>query len=381
MSSFESFHLPPQIASALKGMKYTVPTPIQLEAIPTVMAGSDLVGIAQTGTGKTAAFAIPMVKALLEDSTGQGLILVPTRELATQIHEVLKQLTRSVPTIRSCVLIGGASMYRQIEELKRKPRIMVATPGRFMDHLQQRTASVPNLRVMVLDEADRMLDIGFEPQLRRIFQHIPKKRQTLLFSATFPPSIERLAAQYLVNPKRITIGSATRPIDSVQQSFVQTTATEKNAVLIKELEARKGSVLIFARTKHRTDRLTRHLTDSGFSADRIHGGRSQGQRVRAMDDFRKERIRILVATDIASRGLDIPHIAHVINYDLPQVPEDYIHRIGRTARAGATGESLCLLTPDDRTQWMALSRHINSSVTMPAPKPFVRSFRPSHRRH
>ncbi|MFH1264068.1 MAG: DEAD/DEAH box helicase [Pseudomonadota bacterium] len=380
MSTFDLFHLPPPVLSALRGMQYSTPTPIQSEAIPAILEGTDLVGIAQTGTGKTAAFGIPIVTILSKDPAATALILVPTRELAAQIHDVLTQLTRNLPAIRSCVVIGGASMHLQRLALTKRPRIVIATPGRLLDHLEQRTISFTNLKILVLDEADRMLDIGFEPQLKRIFRHVPPKRQTLLFSATFPASIERLAAQHLNHPKKISVGAISRPVDEVQQSFVNTTALEKNNVLLKELAERKGSVLIFARTKRRTDRVARLLSDSGFKADRIHGNRTQGQRTAVMDGFRKERFRILVATDIASRGLDIPHIAHVINYDLPQVPEDYIHRIGRTARAGAQGSSLCLLTPDDRDQWIALSRHLDPKSAPPLPKGRVRTFRPPRAR-
>jgi superfamily II DNA/RNA helicase len=348
-------------------MRYHTPTPIQQEAIPAVLAGEDLVGIAQTGTGKTAAFGIPIVAALAEDRTALALVLVPTRELALQIHEVVLQLTRHLPDIGACVVIGGASMHMQTRALDRNPRILIATPGRLLDHLEQRTVSLDDLRILVLDEADRMLDIGFEPQLRRIFRHVPRDRQKLLFSATFPKEVARLAEQYLDRPRRIAVGAVARPIEVIRQSFVRTTSTEKNAVLLRELADRKGSVLIFARTQHRTDRLAKLLAKSGFRTDRIHGNRTQGQRVRVMDAFRQEKIRILVATDIASRGLDIPHIAHVINYDLPQVPEDYVHRIGRTARAGAQGESLSLLTPEDSEQWRALSRYLEPRRTAAQP--------------
>lgn len=377
MSSFDSFQLPLPVQTALKGMRYYTPTPIQKEAIPAILDGKDLIGIAQTGTGKTAAFGIPMVTKLSQDPESQALILVPTRELATQIYDVFTELTQKLPTLRSCVLIGGASMHNQLRAIARKPRVFIATPGRLLDHLQQRTVSLKNVKTLVLDEADRMLDIGFEPQIRKIFQHVPRERQTLLFSATFPYAIESLSRQFMKQPKKVSVGSISKPVDTVKQSFVKTTSLEKNNVLLKELSERKGSVLVFARTKRRTDRVARLLETSGFRADRIHGNRTQSQRTQVINAFRKERIQILVATDIASRGLDIPHIAHVINYDLPQVPEDYIHRIGRTARAGAEGSSLCLLTPDDRDQWVALSRHLDPKVAPPPPKGKVRRFRPS----
>jgi ATP-dependent RNA helicase DeaD len=379
LSDFDSFELPEQLQTALRDMGYVTPTEIQLQAIPPALEGADIIGVAQTGTGKTAAFGIPMVTALARTPSAQGLVVAPTRELALQIHEVLRQLTAEFPMIRSCVLIGGASMREQIAALARSPRIAVATPGRLLDHIRQGTISLANVRVMVLDEADRMLDIGFEPQLREIFRHVPRRRQTLLFSATFAPEIERLASRHLTDPVKVAIGALSQPVDQVRQSFVKTTTMEKDAVLLKELAARKGSVLIFVRTKDRTERLAQMLARSGFQAEHIHGDLAQGQRTRVLDSFREEETRILVATDLASRGLDIPHIAHVINYDLPRDPQDYIHRIGRTARAGATGESLSLLSLEDRSEWITLSRHLAPNVVMPLPKTSVRMFRPSHR--
>lgn len=360
-------------------MGYQAPTPIQQAAIPVALSGQDLIGIAQTGTGKTAAYGIPMVTALSGNPDIMGLVLAPTRELALQIEGVFAQLTRNFPNLRSCVLIGGASMHLQLQALAKKPRILIATPGRLLDHLQQKSVSLAKVRLAVLDEADRMLDIGFEPQIRRVFFQVPQQRQTMLFSATFPPNVERLAAQHLSRPQRITIGAVTKPLEAIQQSFIKTSSAEKMSVLLKELEARQGTVLIFTRTKHRSDRLARLLSHRGYKADRLHGDLTQGQRQRVMEAFRREKIRILVATDIASRGLDIPHIAHVINYDLPQVPEDYIHRIGRTARAGASGASLCLVTPEDIDEWTSLARRLGPAVAPPPPKGRVRRFRPSFR--
>jgi superfamily II DNA/RNA helicase len=299
-----------------------------------------------------------MVTALNAKAESQALILVPTRELAIQIEKVLRELTFHTKSISTTVLIGGVPMYAQVRAMPRFPRIVIATPGRLLDHIQQRTISPSRFNIVVLDEADRMLDIGFEPQIRQILRNVPKQRQTLLFSATFPKSIEKLAYQNLINPVRITVGNEAQPIQKIEQAVIRTTSQDKNATLIRELTERKGSVLIFTRTKHRTDRLTRLLNDKGFKADRIHGARTQGQRSRAMDAFRMQKVRILVATDIASRGIDIPHIAHVVNYDLPQVAEDYVHRIGRTARAGADGKSLSLLTPEDHGMWNEISRYI-----------------------
>lgn len=360
VTTFESFGLPKPLKDALTTIGYQTPTPIQEKGIPLVMEGKDLIGIAQTGTGKTAAFGIPIVKRLIEDKDSQAVVLVPTRELAMQVYDVMRQLTQNTRFIKSWVIIGGTSMYAQARSLPKFPRLIIATPGRLMDHLQQRTFSLSNVKVMVLDEADRMLDIGFEPQIRKIFQHVPKARQTLLFSATFPKTIERLTREYMNEPARLTIGKISEPGKDIEQSFIQTTVAQKNPLLIKELNERKGSVLIFVRTKHKVDKIARFLMDEGFQADRIHGARTQGQRTRVMKDFRNKLIRILVATDVASRGLDITHIEHVINYDLPEIPEDYIHRIGRTARAGAKGQSISFLTSEDKTKWLYLSRHLNS---------------------
>lgn len=359
-NTFEAFNLPPQLADALVTIGYKIPTPIQEKGIPIVMQGKDLIGIAQTGTGKTAAFGIPMVKLLIEDKNSQGLILVPTRELAEQVFQVMKQLTQNVKSIKPWVLIGGTSMFAQAKSLPRMPKLIIATPGRLNDHLERGTFVLANVRMVVLDEADRMLDIGFEPQIRKVFPFLPKKRQTLLFSATFPKTIERLTREYMSEPAKLTIGRVSQPGTDIEQSFIQTTVALKNPLLIQELEKRKGSVLIFVRTKHRVDRVTKTLQQAGFDADRIHGARTQAQRSRVMSDFRNKIIRIMVATDVASRGIDISHIEHVINYDIPEVPEDYVHRIGRTARAGAKGESVSFLTPEDKTKWLYLSKHLMS---------------------
>lgn len=360
VTTFSSFDLPKPLSDALETMRYREPTPIQTKAIPVVMEGKDLIGIAQTGTGKTAAFGIPLVKRLFEDKEAQAVILVPTRELAVQIYEVIRQLTQNTKTMKAWVLVGGTSMYAQVKSLPRKPRIIIATPGRLMDHLDKKTISMQDLKIAVLDEADRMLDIGFEPQINRIFQKLPKERQTLLFSATFPKTIERLTREYMNHPAKITVGKVSEPAKEIEQSFVHTTVAGKQQLLINELNTRTGSVLIFVRTKHKVDRIARLLMDEGFEADRIHGARTQGQRNRVMQDFRTKKIRIMVATDVASRGIDIPHIEHVINYDIPEVPEDYVHRIGRTARAGAKGQSISFLTSEDKSKWMYLQRHLNA---------------------
>lgn len=358
MQSFKELALPEVLEQALAAMSYQKPTPIQAQAIPPALLNRDIMGCAQTGTGKTAAFGIPLVAALLKTSHKSALVLVPTRELALQVEEVLGKLVHFSPTLKTVVLIGGASMNAQTRALRSKPRIVVATPGRLVDHLRQGNLTLSNAEVLVLDEADRMLDMGFLPQLNQVLRYLPRVRQTMLFSATFPNDLQKLAGKYLKEPVKVTVGTVSKPAAKIKQSTIQATIATKNDVLMDELNARNGSVLIFARTKRRTDKLARVLTEYGFKAGRIHGDRSQKQRQDAIDGFRDGKFKILVATDIAARGLDIPHIAHVINYDLPMTPEEYVHRIGRTARAGAEGNAVSLLTPEDRGQWKQISRHL-----------------------
>jgi superfamily II DNA/RNA helicase len=276
---------------------------------------------------------------------------------------VLQNLLRFIPDLKTCLLIGGTPMPRQLKTLKSKPRIIIATPGRLVDHLRRGTVSLSTNEILVLDEADRMLEIGFAPQLNEILRFLPKARQTLFFSATFPPDIQRLASKYLKDPVRVTVGQVSQPADHIDQAVRQVNQSAKNQVLQEELNSREGSVLIFARTKHRTDRVARFLSDLGHDVTRLHGNRSQSQRRQALDGFKQGKIRVLVATDLAARGLDVPHVAHVINYDLPQVPEDYIHRIGRTARAGAHGKALSLVTPEDKQTWADIARLLAKSQT------------------
>ncbi|MBI2608058.1 MAG: DEAD/DEAH box helicase [Deltaproteobacteria bacterium] len=356
MNNFKEIDLPVKLHNVLGSMGFSIPTPIQAKAIPILLEGRDLLGCAQTGTGKTVAFCVPLISHLLRNEPGgSALVLAPTRELAFQIADVLKQMTAPFPRLSLSLIVGGASMYKQIQSLSRKPSIIVGTPGRIIDHLNKKNLKVTTTKIVVLDEADRMLDMGFEPQLREIFKYLPQLRQTLLFSATFPQHIEALAQKYLKNPVHVSVGEAHKPVMEVRQSAIQTTESDKNKTLLNELSTREGSILIFTRTKRRTDRLSRLLKDKKHTVGRIHGGLSQGQRNLAMEQFRNNKNRILVATDLAARGLDIDHIRHVINYDLPAVPEDYVHRIGRTARAGAHGEALSLLVPEDYDIWKKIS--------------------------
>ncbi len=360
-SGFDKFSLSPKLKQALRRLSFNNPTDIQSQAIPFALTQRDIIASAQTGTGKTAAFSIPMITKLEQNPKLSALILVPTREIAAQIANVLKDLTFALPELRSALLIGGAAMQNQLRTLSKHPRILIATPGRLMDHLRRGSVKLNNTGILVLDEADRMLDMGFAPQLNEILKHVPKERQTLLFSATLPNDIENLARKYLQNPHRITVGQASQAAPKIEQTVVHASHSEKNNVLLDELNQRTGSILIFTRTKRRTDKLSDLLLEYGHETGRIHGDRSQAQRNSALNNFRAGKIRILVATDVAARGIDVPHIAHVINYDLPQTPDDYIHRIGRTARAGAKGEALSILTPEDNSLWRQISRMLSRS--------------------
>lgn len=354
---FNGFGLPATLLKALARINYTTPTPIQQQTIPLALEGKDVLGSAQTGTGKTAAFGIPMIVHLIDNPDSTALIMTPTRELAAQVCAALEPLLPY--TIRTALLIGGESMPKQFNQLSRGPRLIIGTPGRITDHLTRGTLKLESTDFMVLDETDRMLDMGFGVQIDKILTFIPKKRQTLLFSATMPANIVKLSGKYMHKPERVAVGSTTTPAAKIQQELIQTTDTEKYKQLLAQLEQREGSVIIFVKTKYATEKLAKRLTAAEHKADAIHGDLQQRRRDRVIRNFRDKKYRILVATDIAARGLDIPHIEHVINYDLPQCPEDYIHRIGRTARAGAEGCAVNLLTPADGAKWKAIHRLIH----------------------
>ncbi len=359
--TFADFDLPEELEKALGESGYERPTPIQEQSLPHTLGGFDLIGCAQTGTGKTAAFVLPMLTRLLEDEDAQALVLAPTRELAAQILDTFKKLANHARHLRPQLIIGGASFHEQNRMLRQGPRILVATPGRLVDHLQQKTIQLSRVKFLVLDEADRMFDMGFAPQIDKILRQIPKERQTLLFSATFSPEIRKLALRSLREPKEVFIGAPSRAAEGVEQEILEISTQQKFPMLLDELNKREGTVLLFTGMKHRADKLARSLQDYGHSVARIHGGRTMGQRNSAIKDFRSQKVRILVATDIAARGLDISHVAHVINYDLPQDPEDYIHRIGRTARAGALGKALSFVTHEDKDSWRKISRLLAKS--------------------
>lgn len=354
MKNFEGFGLNPQLCASLARMKYRKPTPVQAQAIPFALQGRDIMGTAQTGTGKTAAFAIPLVEKLLTTDRGSALVLTPTRELGKQIMDIMFQMLGPKSRINTAFLIGGEPMGKQINMLNRRPRLIVGTPGRINDHLERGNLKLDDASFLVLDETDRMLDMGFSVQLDRIFKYMPKERQTLMFSATLPENILKMSERYLTNPERVAVGSTTDPSKNIKQEIIKLNENDKYDELVRQLDNRRGSVIVFVKTRYNTEKLAKRLSRENFEAEAVHGDLRQTKRDRVIRDFRSKKYRILVATDVAARGLDIPHIEHVINYDLPQVAEDYIHRIGRTARAGAEGEALCLIAPQDSRKWHAI---------------------------
>ncbi len=364
MQHFDELNLPPALSAAIKAMNFTTPTPIQAQSIPLVLEGRDVLGTAMTGSGKTAAFCIPMIARMLTSSRGTALIMLPTRELANQVEAVVKQLVGQYGTIKTALLIGGDSMPKQQAQLRMRPRIIVGTPGRITDHLQRGSLMLHDATYLVLDETDRMLDMGFEDQIMAILKYLPQQRQTLLFSATLPPQILKLSEKYLKNPARVEVGETNKVADRIDNKSVNVTNEEKYNLLVKELKERTGTAIIFVKAKYATEKLAAKLKKSGFTADAIHGDLEQRQRERVLLAFREKRHRILVATDIASRGLDIPHIEHVINYDLPQAPEDYIHRLGRTARAGADGAAISFIAPEDAIKWRAIQKLLDPNIKL-----------------
>lgn len=374
---FDDFQLPAALNEALALMDYTTPTPVQAQAIPLALEGRDILGSAQTGTGKTGAFAIPVIARLMEDPQAAALILTPTRELATQITTVVHQMLKSKDgkqakkedRIRTALLIGGESMGRQFDQLRAGPRLIIGTPGRVNDHLRRNRGLLNDVKTVVLDEADRMLDMGFSVQIDEILKNVRSdERQTLMFSATFAKSIVQFAGRYLNDPQRISVAADNEAAKNIKHDILHVDDAGKYNALTEELDRRSGSVIVFVKTKHGADKLARKLEREEHNAGVIHGGLKQRQRDRAIAAFRNKKIRIMVATDVAARGLDVPHVEHVINFDLPQNPEDYIHRIGRTARAGAEGQALAFIIPSERGKWNAIDRILNPG-SAPAARP------------
>jgi ATP-dependent RNA helicase RhlE len=341
---FYGLGIAPSLLDVLARLKYVTPTPIQEKAIPVAVQGQDVIGIAQTGTGKTLAFSVPMLMRIAA-TKGKGLVLLPTRELALQVDETLQKIGAQAG-LRTAVLIGGASMNNQISAIKKNPHVIVATPGRLNDHLDQKTVDLSKTAVLVLDEADRMLDMGFAPQINRVLRHVPKERQTMLFSATMPPEISLMAAQYMATPVRVEIARAGTASERVEQELFVVEKSEKLRLLDKLLQEYHGTVLVFSRTKHGAAKITRALKKMSYTAAEIHSNRSLNQRKDALEGFKNGRYRILVATDIAARGIDVTGIELVVNFDLPDQAEDYVHRIGRTGRAGRAGKAISFATPD-----------------------------------
>jgi len=358
MENFNSLNLEKTLMDSIALINFKTPTPIQAQAIPIALEGKDILGTAQTGTGKTAAFGIPLVNFLLKTKKDTALVMTPTRELATQVMQTMTSLIGK-GNIRSALLIGGDSMQKQLRQMQRNPRLIVGTPGRINDHLERRTLKLQNTTFLVLDESDRMLDMGFTPQINQVLQTVPEKHQTLLFSATLANNIVRLAERYLRNPVRISVGSTSTPIDKIKQEVLHVKDGDKYNQLIREIYNRQGAILIFVKTRRGAEKMVKRLKFDDHDADAIHGNLRQNKRDKVIKAFRNAHFRILVGTDVASRGLDIPAIKHVINFDLPQLPEDFIHRIGRTARAGAEGSALSFIGGDDRSKWNAIQRLID----------------------
>jgi len=353
--SFRGLGIAPSILTILDKLQFTIPTPIQEKSIPQAIEGKDMIGIAETGTGKTLAFGVPIIQNMLKDPHRRALVLLPTRELALQVDESLRKIGGPLG-VKTAVLIGGESIRKQWYALDRKPQVILATPGRLIDHLEQRKVTLKDMSIVVLDEADRMLDMGFAPQLKRILVELPSVRQTMLFSATMPESIVSMARAFLKLPLRVEIARPGTAAKDVSQELFFVTQIEKPRLLEKILQEYRGSVLIFSRTKFSAKKIATHLRGLGHTAVEFHSNRSQNQRQEALDGFKKGRYRVVVATDIAARGIDVKNIELVINYDLPAVAEDYVHRIGRTGRAGEKGHAISFARPDQRGDVQAIER-------------------------
>ena len=376
--NFEQFNLDARLKVGIERAGYETATPIQEAAIPAAMRGRDIIGTAQTGTGKTAAFVLPILNKLLNGQRGvpRALIVTPTRELAEQIHEVVRMLAAGT-RLRSVTIYGGVGAAPQVRALKDGAEILVACPGRLLDLIAQGKARMEHIEVLVLDEGDRMFDMGFLPDIRRIIKAVPVQRQTMLFSATFPIEVEQLASQSLKNPQRISMGIS-RPVHTVTHALYPVPQHLKSALLLELLSRTDtDSVLIFTRTKHRAQKVSRQILQAGFKVTSLHSDRTQGQRQSALNGFRSGQSQIMVATDIAARGLDVESISHVINYDIPDTADAYIHRIGRTGRAERTGDAFTLVTPDDNDMIRELEKIMGSPLrretldgfnyTVPAP--------------
>jgi len=376
LNLFQEMGLPEKLVERVAALGITEPTPIQTHAIPAVLDGKDIMGLAQTGTGKTAAFGLPLVASLLSGGkkpapkTVRGLILAPTRELAKQISDNLNNFVENTP-LKIGLVVGGASINPQIKRLARGTDILVATPGRLIDLLDRRALTLDATTFLVLDEADQMLDLGFIHSLRKIASLLPTKRQTMLFSATMPKQMNELSASYLHNPVRVEVSPPGKAADKISQSIHFIAKSEKSALLIELIDKHRDQLaLVFSRTKHGAERLKKTLENAGFAAESVHGNKSQSQRERALRAFKAGNAKILVATDVAARGLDIPDVRFVYNFDLPNVPENYVHRIGRTARAGASGAAVAFCAPDEMSELKAIHKTMGVSIPVASGRPW-----------
>jgi len=374
--AFKDFSLLPELLRAVEEMGYDEPTPIQSQTIPLILQGGDLLGAAQTGTGKTAGFGLPLLQNLVKKNKPRGvvrcLILTPTRELASQVGESIRSLGKYLP-FTSIDIFGGVNANKQINRLRKGVDIVIATPGRLLDLVNQRALDLSQVEILVLDEADRMLDMGFIHDIRKVLNLLPKKRQNLLFSATFSDTIKQLAGNFLVAPKMVQVAKENSAAEAVTQTIHPVDSKRKSSLLSLLISSKKWrQVLVFVRTKHGANRLAEKLTGDGLPSAAIHGNKSQGARTKALDDFKKGAVQVLVATDIAARGLDIDQLPHVVNFDLPNVPEDYVHRIGRTGRAGNTGEAVSLVCIDEHE----LLRDIERLLKMQIPKVTIAGYEP-----
>ena len=359
---FSKLGLSPQVLEGVSAAGYAEPTAIQLRAIPLVMAGRDLIGCAQTGTGKTAAFALPILSRLDRHGAARALVLEPTRELAAQVETAIRDYGRFTD-LRMVVLFGGAGYGKQDQGLRQGADIVVATPGRLLDQLQRGTLRLNQIEILVLDEADRMLDMGFMPDVRRIVERCPRNRQTMLFSATIPPEIEQLVKWALRKPETVEIGLRRAPAETVTHALYPVASDQKQAILDELLKRTDfDQVLIFCRTKHGADRVARKLQQQGHAVAVLHSNRTQSEREKALSGFRDGRYEVMVATDIAARGIDVQQISHVINYDVPHHPEDYVHRIGRTGRAQSVGDAFTIMTGEDVQEVAAIERFIGQKI-------------------
>jgi len=360
---FTGIDFPSEITASLREMNVNTPTKIQAEAIPSILAGQDILASSQTGSGKTLAYLLPIISLTLK-SGGRTLILTPTRELAMQVSDIVNKMAKKTKVF-GVSIVGGQSFFKQNVRLKSNPAIIVGTPGRMIDHLNRGTIKLGDFRYLVLDEMDSMLDMGMKKQVDQLFQKMSKQTQVLMFSATVPGHILEISRQYLKNPKRIIIGSATKPAPEVEQKFLKIAQGSKYTELNNQLTAKEGTAIVFVTTKRSADRLTDKLIRNGHKADVIHGGLNQNKRSNVLAGFRAEKTRILVATDIAARGLDVTHIKYVFNYDLPMAAEDYLHRIGRTGRAGAKGEAISFVSPEENGRLRAIEKLIDKGESSP----------------